>query len=75
MENRSLRLQSNADTAKTQDTRRHQLHLWIGKEEYAFLQRLAQTDDEPVATVVRRIIRNLRTSWEKNRPRNSLGGM
>jgi hypothetical protein len=49
-------------------SRRHQLHLWIGKEEYEFLRTLAGAEDESVARIVRRLIRELRASRQKHDP-------
>lgn len=39
---------------------RHQLHLWISDAEYTFLRKLARTEDEPIARLVRRLIRQMR---------------
>ena len=49
-----------------QSSRRHQLHLWIGKEEYEFLRTLAGAEDESVARIIRRLIRELRASRQKH---------
>jgi hypothetical protein len=57
--------QTNSTSGTPEKSKRHQLHLWIGEKDYAFLQRLAGTEDEPVAIIVRRMIRQFRTSAEK----------
>ena len=44
--------------------RRHQLHFWVGHHEYAFLRKLARSDDEPMSRIVRRLIRQLRSTLE-----------
>jgi hypothetical protein len=63
------RLVSNVITttgSQNYSARRHQLHLWIGHQEYAFLRALARNDDESMAKIVRRLIRQLRAAAEKN---------
>jgi hypothetical protein len=37
---------------------RHQLHLWVRPEDYRALRRLAEYADEPITTIVRRLIRD-----------------
>jgi hypothetical protein len=72
----------NQQVARTQplnasthaNIKRHQLHLWIGHQEYAFLRTLARVDDEPMARIIRRLIRQLRAAVEKNRHRNGMQG-
>lgn len=39
-----------------------QLHLWITERDFRFLQQLAGQEEEPVANIVRRLIRQLRKS-------------
>jgi hypothetical protein len=39
-----------------------QLHLWITERDFRFLQQLAGEEEEPVAKIVRRLIRQLRKS-------------
>ncbi|HLJ91287.1 MAG TPA: hypothetical protein VKZ53_31100 [Candidatus Angelobacter sp.] len=37
--------------------KRYQLHFWVGEKEYDILRRLADSQDEPMARVLRRLIR------------------
>lgn len=43
---------------------RYQLHLWISTAEHRFLERLSRANDEPVARIVRRAIRQMRLQYE-----------
>jgi hypothetical protein len=47
--------------------RRYQLHLWISEQEYVFLKTLSDEEDEPMATTIRRMIRQWRRTLAKNR--------
>lgn len=44
-----------------QGRRRQQLHVWVSADEYRLLQRVAFDSDRTVSSVVRRLIRALRT--------------
>ena len=66
MEDKRSLVDASWVVAKSQGVRRHQLHLWIGSQEYKFLRTQARTDDESMATIVRRLIRQLRISIENN---------
>ncbi len=48
-----------------QTTQRYQVHFWIGSKEYNFLKAQARAQDEPMARIVRRLIRQLRVAAEK----------
>jgi hypothetical protein len=37
--------------------RRRQLHFWIGEREYQFLCSLAEIEEEPLSSLLRRLIR------------------
>lgn len=52
-----------ASAQKTQSSgrKRYQLHLWIGQRDYATLKAMAREEDEPMARIVRRLIRSLQT--------------
>jgi hypothetical protein len=49
---------------ETVTSKRHQLHFWVGQKEYVFLKKLAAEESEPVARIVRRLIRELRIKTE-----------
>ena len=66
MERRLISSEITTTASQNYSTRRHQLHLWIGHQEYAFLRTLARNDDESMAKIVRRLIRQLRSALEKN---------
>ena len=44
---------------------RRQLHFWLGEKDYSFLQSLAARQGEPMAGIVRRLIRQLRSKLDK----------
>jgi len=45
--------------------KRRQLHCWISDEDYVFLRRIARNEDDSIARIVRRLIRRLRLSTDK----------
>lgn len=56
-----------------QRPRRYQLHLWISEREYTLLKSLAESQDEPMSRIVRRLFGQLRplvdregTRWVKS---------
>jgi hypothetical protein len=44
---------------------RYQLHLWIGEKDYNFLRNVAEAEEEPMARIIRRLIRQLRANAGK----------
>jgi hypothetical protein len=66
MERRLITSEIATTGSRNYSAPRHQLHLWIGHQEYSFLRTLARNDDESMATIVRRLIRQLRAAQEKN---------
>lgn len=53
----------NGDRAG-QELKWHQFHLWIGSDDYSFLEKLAKQEEEPIARIVRRLIRQFRRQSE-----------
>jgi hypothetical protein len=47
-----------------QELKWHQFHLWIGSDDYSFLEQLAKQEEEPIARIVRRLIRQFRRQSE-----------
>lgn len=45
--------------------RRYQLHLWVSEREYALLKSLAESQDEPMSRIVRRLFGQLRPLVER----------
>lgn len=43
----------------------HQFHLWVGARDFKFLQQLAEEQEESIAHIVRRLIRQLRLEAER----------
>lgn len=49
------------DTPKTKNhRRRYQLHLWISEREYTLLKSIAESQEEPMSRVVRRLLVHLK---------------
>ena len=45
--------------------RRYQLHLWINEREYTLLKSLAESEDEPMSRIVRRLFGHLKHLLER----------
>lgn len=45
----------------------HQFHLWVGTRDFKFLEQLAKDQEESIAHIVRRLIRQLRVEAERSR--------
>jgi hypothetical protein len=45
--------------------RRYQLHLWINEREYTLLKNLAESQDEPMSRIVRRMFGQLKQLMER----------
>ena len=45
----------------------HQFHLWIGSKDFAFLEQVAEEQEESVARIIRRLIRQYRLQTEQSR--------
>jgi hypothetical protein len=45
----------------------HQFHLWVGARDFKFLEQLATDQEESIANIVRRLIRQLRVEAERSR--------
>jgi hypothetical protein len=57
---------SNLSIRKTQNQRRrYQLHLWINEREYTLLKSLAESQDEPMSRIVRRLFGQLKHLVER----------
>ena len=57
---------SNLSTRKTRSQRRrYQLHLWISEREYSLLKSLAESQDEPMSRIVRRMFGQLKHLMER----------
>lgn len=56
----------SSTSAPANACRRFQVHFWISERDYIFLRTFAQQEDEPMARVMRRLIRNLRSNAELN---------
>ena len=57
---------SNLSIRKTRNQRRrYQLHLWINEREYALLKSLAESQDEPMSRIVRRLFGHLKHLVER----------
>lgn len=62
---------SSVSSATANACRRFQVHFWINERDYIFLRTFAQQEDEPMARVMRRLIRNLRSNAELNDAKTS----
>lgn len=45
----------------------HQFHLWVGTKDFKFLEQLANEQEESIAHIIRRLIRQLRVEAERSR--------
>jgi hypothetical protein len=45
----------------------HQFHLWVGSRDFKFLEQLAREQEESIAHIIRRLIRQLRMDAERSR--------
>lgn len=45
----------------------HQFHLWVGFRDFAFLEKMAKEQEESVARIIRRLIRQYRQQVELTR--------
>lgn len=52
--------------------RRRQLHLWVSERDYDFLERFALSRDESMSSVIRHIIKRLRTAQSDDKAESQI---
>jgi len=54
------------ELSHSNDGKRRQVHFWIASRDYTFLRTLADREDESIANILRRMVRQLRNASDAN---------